>query len=148
MSTAAITWTFRIIEQIDELTASQKLVLVVLADHHNGRSGQCTPSMARIGARSGLTERAARLAVRDLENLGLVVTHKRSDKSGQTSNQYDLFGPVLDRSGRNKKTARGRNAASGGAGGTPVPTNLEDSLYGDVASGTGTTVRSPAEGTT
>ena len=65
---------------IQGLSATQKAVLISLADNANDE-GACWPSVARISERTCLSERAVRLALRKLEELGYLVSHHRSGRS-------------------------------------------------------------------
>lgn len=65
------------------LSSSQKLVLLCLADNHNGDSGQCNPSVAFVADKTGLNRKTILQAMADLESLGLIVGQKRL---GSTTN--------------------------------------------------------------
>lgn len=65
---------------IQGISAPQKAVLISLADNANDE-GACWPSVARIAERTCLSERAVRLALRKLEELGYLVSHHRSGRS-------------------------------------------------------------------
>lgn len=62
------------------LTPTQKLVLLSLADNANDQ-GECYPSIAQIAARTCLSIRAVRVAVRSLEDSGIVESAARSGTS-------------------------------------------------------------------
>lgn len=78
------------------------MILIVLADHHNGETGQCNPAVKRIAKIAGLAERTTenhlqKLARRDFFSIMMV---HRADGS-RTANQYELnlaspVGQVLD----------------------------------------------------
>lgn len=68
------------------VTPTQKLVLLSLAEHAND-SGGCWPSTARLRELTGLSERAIRNAVRELEKLGLLICRQGR---GKTSSHYSL----------------------------------------------------------
>ena len=108
MSIRAIKWAIAVGQTVD-LTPLQRCVLFVLSYHHNDKTGQCNPSMVTIGNECGVTDRAARLAIRGLEHVGLVRARKQSGPSGQASNQYVLFGAKKNKSGRNMRSGTGRN---------------------------------------
>ncbi|WP_103035289.1 helix-turn-helix domain-containing protein [Castellaniella caeni] len=66
--------------KIEGLSASQKLVFLSLADNANDQ-GECYPSIRQIAARTCLSERAVRDAVRSLERLGYVSSASRAGTS-------------------------------------------------------------------
>ena len=108
-----------------DLTATQRLVLVCLANHHHNGTGACFPSMDSIGLFAGVSERRARTAVSALVKMGLITRRKRVTFRGQSSNQYDLFGRIK----RADKKSRAREDASVRASGvTPASGDKEVSL--------------------
>ncbi|OWY18250.1 hypothetical protein B6V73_00065 [Thioclava sp. JM3] len=133
MSIKAMNWAMAL--RGVEMSPVQRLVLYVLCFHHNGKTGQCNPAMKRIGDEAGVTDRAAREAMRGLEHIGLVRSEKQTNEKGQAANNYVLFGRVVNKSGRNLRSGTGRNLRSGTgrndntatdaefSGGTPVPPN-------------------------
>jgi hypothetical protein len=56
---------------------SQKAVLLALAHHANEYSGQCWPGIKRLALFTGLGERTVQVALRALEDAGLVATRPR-----------------------------------------------------------------------
>lgn len=108
MSIRAMNWAIQAAQTVD-ITPLQRCVLFVLAYHHNNKSDACFPSMVTIGNECGVSDRAAREAVRALEYVGLVKAHKRTCATGQASNQYTLFGQKKNKSGRNRRSVTGRN---------------------------------------
>lgn len=121
MSIRAIKWAMDASKTAD-LTPVQRCALFVLAYHHNAKSGLCCPSMQTLGDECGISDRAAREAVRALEHVGFVKAKKRADEKGQASNQYVLFGSRKNKSGRNLRSGTGRNHTTARSGGTTVPT--------------------------
>jgi hypothetical protein len=84
---------------VDSLTAgisrSEKLLLFVLADHHNPESGWAWPSISRLENRTMLKERWVYRLLRSLEGKGLIeIEHN----GGQTTNRYRFPGmaPALN----------------------------------------------------
>jgi hypothetical protein len=71
---------------VRDVTATQKVVLVRLADRANN-TGWAWPSVTSLAEDTGLCERAVRQALRDLEGRGLVMTEQ--SKGGQ-ANIYRL----------------------------------------------------------
>lgn len=115
MSIRAIKWAMGAVMTAD-LTPTQRCVLFVLAYHHNDKTGLCCPAMITLGDACGISDRAARHAIRALEHVGFIKTRKRTDEHGQASNQYTLFGSRKNKSGRNLRSGTGRNTptATGG----------------------------------
>lgn len=70
--------------KISGLSPTSKFVLIVLADAHNGHSGECFPSIARIAETTGFSESTVKYAVRDLEAKGLVERQTQFDPNGRT----------------------------------------------------------------
>lgn len=54
------------------LPPTAKLILMVLAIHHDEASGRCDPGIARLVAESGLSERAVYTALRTLKQRGAI----------------------------------------------------------------------------
>lgn len=108
MSIRAIKWAVTAAQTVD-ITPLQRCVLFMLAYHHNDKTGQCNPSMLTLGNECGVSDRAARMAVRGLEHVGLVKSKKQTCEAGQASNQYVLFGAKKNKSGRNVRSGTGRN---------------------------------------
>lgn len=66
--------------KITGITATQKLVLISLADQAND-DGVCWPSVKLMTVRTCLSERAVQAAVASLINLGLLERHERPGRS-------------------------------------------------------------------
>lgn len=80
MSVQASAWAMK----ISGLSPTSKFVLIVLADAHNGHSGECFPSIARIAETTGFSESTVKYAVRDLEAKCLVERQTQFDPNGRT----------------------------------------------------------------
>jgi len=104
MSVQAMKWAADILCAHD-LTATQRLVLVCLANHHHNTTGACFPCVETVALFAGVSSRRVQLAMRDLEAFGLVKRRKRVTSRGQSSNQYELFGRF--KRGDKKSGARG-----------------------------------------
>lgn len=63
-----------------QMSPAQKSVLVSLADNANDE-GVCWPSIAKIGMRTCLSERAVQNAIKWLSSVGLVTVHERAGRS-------------------------------------------------------------------
>lgn len=97
MSIRAINQSFAAIEALgDQLTPSASLTLIALSHCHNQETGRCDPSLATLCAKTGLSERAVRSAIRLLEGLALVATTHRTIRTGRGKrnlrNRYNLTG--------------------------------------------------------
>jgi len=68
MSNRALNWAFEL-----PIRGATKSILIALANHA-AADGTCFPSMPRIALFAGLSDRGARKAIRELEELGLVST--------------------------------------------------------------------------
>lgn len=66
---------------IKGLKPTQKYVLVALADRASDDNHTCWPSMADLKDRTGLSERAIRDAISELESMGFVAVEHRFNKS-------------------------------------------------------------------
>lgn len=88
MSFKAAAWA---IEQSVTKTAVQKLVLIALADAHNGQTGRCDPSIQRVADICHMSYRTVTRTLAELEQMGLIVRKNRRDQNKlKTSNSYDL----------------------------------------------------------
>ena len=94
MSFQAIAWAVR-----QKLPCTQKIVLVMLADRHNGDTGRCDPSHDRLAGDCGLTRRSVMDQLAKLDSAGFIRTHHRVIGKLKASNQYTLmlaFGATAD----------------------------------------------------
>jgi Helix-turn-helix domain len=111
MSIKALNWA------IEQPTGSphEKLVLLVLAHHHNEkRGGQCDPALATIAAKSGLSMNGARAALARLEASALIRIIARTVRGRDISKQYHLA--ISEPNERRNSGAPGEpQNASGGA---------------------------------
>jgi hypothetical protein len=83
MSVNLVKWAIR-----QQLTATQKLVLIVLAEHGD-KDGRCYPGQELLARETSLTERAVRKAIHVLRDVGLIGVQRRTFvKGGSTSNYY------------------------------------------------------------
>ncbi|WP_370458430.1 helix-turn-helix domain-containing protein [uncultured Desulfovibrio sp.] len=99
MSIDATRWAW----QQRHITTTQKIVLLSMADRA-GEDHTCWPSLARLCADTGLSDRAVQKAMRDLEGLGLV---RRLSACGKV-NTYKLLGVQGRESGAPPKEMRPR----------------------------------------
>lgn len=71
---------------------TSKLVLLCLAEHANGKTNACWPSVGLVAKETELCVRTVRYHLKRLEGLGFIARYKRSRKdTGQTSNKYLLM---------------------------------------------------------
>lgn len=74
-----------------KISASAKLILLVLADYHNQTDDRCYPSKAALSEKSCMDERTVQRYITELVNEKLISVEPRYDLNGrQTSNQYIL----------------------------------------------------------
>jgi len=86
MSFQAMTWA---IEQPVKNSA-QKLVLLMLANHSNGHTGQCNPSHSRLAEECCMSVSSLKVQIKALEQAGLLtIIHKVKD-GVNLPNQYAL----------------------------------------------------------
>ena len=112
MSMIAVGWAMQ-----QELGTMPKMALMVLAEHYNGETGQCNPSIKRIATMAGMAERTVERQLKDLVFKGYVKIeeHRREDGS-RTSNQYNLL-----MAPRGAPKTPGGGTKTPGGGGTPPP---------------------------
>ena len=73
------------------LKPATKVVLYWLADHHNERSGECFPSIARLAELCEMSRRSVETHLSELEAAGLIERALRfREGGGKTSNTYIL----------------------------------------------------------
>jgi DNA-binding transcriptional ArsR family regulator len=73
------------------LKPGAKILLYWLADHHNGETGECFPSISRIADLCEMSRRAVECHLQSLQEAGLVSIRKRfRENGGATSNAYTL----------------------------------------------------------
>lgn len=114
MSFDAVRWAMQ-----QPLPCTEKMVLVVLADAYNGRTGQCNLQKSTIARRAGVNPRTADRALIRLREHGLV---EFFPSRGRASNDYRLkitgekHNPGTDTglSGSNPGTVTGLSAANPG----------------------------------
>lgn len=70
----------------ENLTRSEKLVLMMLADYHNDETGQCDPSLQRLADDCLSSRRNVIRLLQALDGKGFLTTIERSNQT----NQYNL----------------------------------------------------------
>lgn len=99
MSFKAINWA---VDDVRLDNAVDKLVLILLANRHNGDTGRCDASHTRIAEEAGVNRTTVLRATKRLEQQGLLTISGRSGKT----HQYDLHldRPVEETNMLNKRT--------------------------------------------
>lgn len=68
-----------------------KIVLYWLADHHNGETGQCNPSINRLAKCCEMSRRSVENNLQSLQEAGLIkIINRFREQGGKTSNIYTL----------------------------------------------------------
>lgn len=116
MSFEAMSWAVK-----QRLPATQKIVLLMLADRINKDTGTCHPSVTRLAEDCGLSERAARNALRDLEVAGVIETKRRSEDGVSLPNIYSITGAFSAGVGHQMPGGGAPGAGGGGAPGADKP---------------------------
>jgi DNA-binding transcriptional MocR family regulator len=103
VSLEAMAWAFK-----QHLPAAEKLVLLSLADHHNGGTGLCIPGQRSIADQTSLSVRTVQRCLQQLEDRGLIERRARfrPEGRGRTSDTYILQGDIL--SGRSDQPDKPR----------------------------------------
>ena len=74
------------------LKPATKIVLYWLADHHNGETGKCYPSINRLAEACEMSRRSVETHLETLETLGLIQRKQQfRDTGGKTANAYILL---------------------------------------------------------
>lgn len=79
------------------LKPATKIVLYWLADHHNGETGKCFPSINHLASVCEMSRRSVEGHLTVLEQLGLIKRFNQfRDRGGKTSNSYvlELMGTI------------------------------------------------------
>lgn len=106
MSVAASAWAWA----LDDVTPTQKLVLLCLADHYHQEKGAAWPSYDRIVKMTGLGRRTVIEAIRSLHAAGLIEKQGRvTSTNRQTANGYRL---AMEGVQQPHPSAEGRSAAA------------------------------------
>lgn len=116
MSFQTMTWA---VEQKTE-NAGQKLVLLMLANHTNGHTGQCNPSHRLLADECCMGVSTLKNHLVRLEELGFIKVQHRSNDGVSLPNQY-----LLKVEGVGQNLAGGGSESDGGVG-QNLATNQED----------------------
>lgn len=102
--------------------ARAKAVLIELAHCFNGRTGQCTPSVAYLSRITELKQDTITKATNDLQDKGLIVKTVVKTKSGRTCS-YRLVGFVASEWDQPENEDTPKNGYTHKVGGTHTPEN-------------------------
>lgn len=76
----------------DRITPTDKLILIVLADCHNGETGQCNPSIGYICEKTGLSKRTVTYSIARMTKSGFILRSDcHADNGRQRSNHYQIL---------------------------------------------------------
>lgn len=73
-----------------QLPATKKIVLLMLANRVNSDTGKCVPKIKTLASDCGLSESATKAALKELTDAGLIKVHQRFYEGQQLPNQYEL----------------------------------------------------------
>jgi hypothetical protein len=90
VSIVASTWAWT----ITGISSTEKIVLLCLADHHNGSTGRCDPAISGLINRTSLTDRTIQRALRVLARLGLIKITSREGRSSAYQLQLEQQVPT------------------------------------------------------
>lgn len=117
----SIRYVATVLDKLPDLSATDTLVLIALADYASDDTRQCWPSVATIARRARLTRRAVQKRLRSLEERGLIEVSQGGHQYGRnTASQYRLrfdhdgaiVADVADLSTRANHVRRGANGAT------------------------------------
>ena len=75
----------------ENLTRSEKFLLLILADYHNDETGRCDPAVKTLAIDALMSERHAMRTLKELARKGFVHIIRRRDDDVQGTNQYNLL---------------------------------------------------------
>lgn len=116
----SIRYVATVLDKLPDLSASDTLVLIALADYASDDTRQCWPSVSTIARRARLTRRAVQKRLRSLEARGLIEVSQGGHQYGRNSaSQYRLrfdhdghIAPEEQLSTRANAVRRGANGAT------------------------------------
>ena len=103
-------------------SAAAKLVLLMLANHSNGHTGQCNPRHKRLAVECDMTVDTLKSHLKKLESLGFIKIVPQYTEGVQLPNQYILN--LGGGGGENYPEGRGNSYVDGGGKNSP-PNNQE-----------------------
>lgn len=104
-------------------SASRKAVLIALADHENGQTGKCCPTMETMAERLEMGERTVRRALVELEGAGFIIRSRSRRQDGSLGVYHYEFrsestSPPATAAGERPVTVTGTTGQSGRSRGT------------------------------
>ena len=130
MSVAALAWAF---EQCEGITATEKLVLLSLADHADV-DGQCWPSKKRLAEKSMCDPKTVQRALKKFRDNGMIRVEERFRNDGtQTSNRYFLNLNSSVQGGTHEPPKGDELIPQGGTDSSPRETSVEPSGETDLS---------------
>lgn len=114
-SSVSIRYVAAVLDHVPNLTATEKLILVALADYASDDTRQCWPSIKTIARRACCDRRTAQRRLRTLEARGLIETAAGGHQYGRNSSssyrlKFDHHGQIVE-----DTYPQGRHDAAGGA---------------------------------
>ena len=102
MSVNLVKWAIK-----QQLSATQKLVLIVLSEHGN-EHGECFPGQDLLARETSLSIRAVREAIAILQEAGLITARRRTFRKGGSTSNYYTFNTdlVVDLRGAEEETGQ------------------------------------------
>jgi len=76
--------------ELVELSPTETLVMLALADHCDDFGGKCYPSIARVAKKARLERRATQAIIRRLEKKGFLTVDRKGLQDGESTNRYQL----------------------------------------------------------
>lgn len=73
-----------------QLAASQKSVLLVLADHARDDGSKCYPTVGLISWKTEINERTVQRILHDLKNLGIIEAKQHEDGGRGYATEYQI----------------------------------------------------------
>jgi DNA-binding Lrp family transcriptional regulator len=95
---------------IQNIPALQKLVLLMLANHSNGHTGQCNPSINKLAEECGMSRDTVIRSISGMEKKGLISVIRKKIENVNLPNQYQLN---IDCGVYNQLTVADRNNRNG-----------------------------------
>lgn len=109
MSMQAVTWALEQWKRAN-ITASERVVLMALADHHNKKTDLCCPGQKLLAEECGLTDRGVRKQLSSLEEKNIISRRPVYQNNVQIGVQYTLSFGVEPRSAREERGVEPRSA--------------------------------------
>lgn len=90
---------------LEGLTSSERVLLLALADFHNGKTGQCNPSHGKVCKLTHWSERNVKRLVKQCEDKGVLSVHRtKHEDRKNAANKYSFPGLGGDKLGKPKSS--------------------------------------------